>query len=170
MNIPNVSNRSKHIQAICKYTIPFGFTPSKEEEVSILASICRHETFCIYIDRNGIEKQIISTPSTRITQLIGMHLKRGSVLLFVGGVFREIRRENIRKFQRYFAPPQTLHSLFEEPKYIETQRDKYFTDALPETPYKKLSKRGFSRTITSHRKLEALHYYNKHDATILTAY
>ena len=170
MNFPNISDKNKHIQTICTYTLLYGYIIPKNDEVSILTSICRHELFCVYITPKGIEKQLISQPSNRITQLIGMHMKRAKVLLFVGGNFREITPENFGKMRRYFAPKPKAEYLPEKPQYIKTRKDDYFADGMPQSPYKKPSKRGFYRTERANYKCETMHYYNAARTYILAAY
>lgn len=154
MRIFELFGGNKYVAAINLYCQKYGITMPERETQKILELLSANDRFCVFIDNFGVELLRISERSALIGKIVGGRVKRGTVLFFHDGAYREVTRDNWAKTWKMLVPKP--EKIVDDRIIMPICKRTMFEDALPDRPLKKMAKRGFSRTYNANVSMARL--------------
>lgn len=155
MKISDLFSDNKNIATIGFYCQLHGITMPKRDEEKANELIKKRVCFFIFVDKSGIDFLQFSEKNTLIGKIVGGRLKRGAVFYFHDGSMRQITWENYAKSWKMLTPKAPKDTkIYDDRITVPKRKRTAFDDALPDRPMKKMSKRGFSRTINANISIE----------------
>ena len=151
MKFYNLYGNNKNIATITLQARIYGLTVSENDIQQITNLISKNARFCVFISAKGLEIFPIREKSALVGKIVGGRIACGSVLFFHDGACRIVTRKNWNDTWRMLTPaPEVIK---EDRCIVSKRKPSMFDDAMPETPHKKMHKRGFSRTYMANASM-----------------
>jgi hypothetical protein len=109
-------------------------------------------SFFVFISKDGIDMLEMRERSELLAKIVSGRVRKSQVLFLHDGAMREITRENLSDSWRLIAPRKVIER--DDRELIVRKEPTAFDDAMPRRPHKKVSKKGFIRTVNANEAME----------------
>jgi hypothetical protein len=152
MKISNLISDCKHVATIKIMCALQGQTMSEYETRKIENLIRAGHRFFVFTDKTGTSVVEMPERSLLLARIVAGRVCRSTVLFFHDGAIRQITRKNMAESWGLIAPQRVIEC--DDREKITPRKRTAFDDAMQKRPYKKMNKRGFSRTQIANEAIE----------------
>lgn len=154
MKISDLFGGNKNIATINFMCKQKGITMPEREQERIETMLQNGDSFFVFIDKSGLDVLLMRERSELLGKIVSGRVKRGAVLYFHDCAYREVTRENWKETWRMITPSKPI---LRDDRIIVPKREQTIFDAcLPGRPYKKVSGKGFQRTLIANESMHRI--------------
>lgn len=152
MKLSELYSDCKHVAIMKILCASNGITMPEREAQKVENLVRAGNSFFVFISKDGIDMLEMRERSELLAKIVSGRVRKSQVLFLHDGAMREITRENLSDSWRLIAPRKVIER--DDRELIVRKEPTAFDDAMPRRPHKKVSKKGFIRTVNANEAME----------------